>query len=126
MTPFLTNITFILFIMELQSFKKSLNASTKELKEVRVLNFVKEAKMNADLFIQEKEREIMEKESRLAQLLDLGESTTVSISQKLRDIDSKKLMAEVYQLTIDIDDAKRELKIMTETRDSLFPSDEKV
>lgn len=80
--------------------------------------------MNADLFIQEKEREIMEKESRLAQLLDLGESTTVS--QKLIDIDSKKLMAEVYQLTIDIDDAKRELKIMTETRDSLFPSDEKI
>lgn len=66
----------------------------------------------------------MEKESRLAQLLDLGESTTVS--QKLIDIDSKKLMAEVYQLTIDIDDAKRELKIMTETRDSLFPSDEKI
>lgn len=68
----------------------------------------------------------MEKESRLAQLLDLGESTTVSISQKLRDIDSKKLMAEVYQLTIDIDDVKRELKIMIETRDSLFPGDEKV
>ena len=107
--------------MELQSFEKALNADSKTLRQSRVANFVKNAESDATLLIQQKEREVREMEDRLSTLLDLGEDTTISIAQKVQKVDTKQLMEEIYQLSVDIEYAKMDLEIMKKVNKQLFP-----
>ena len=60
-------------------------------------------------------------EDKLSTLLDLGEDTTVSIAQKVQKVDTKQLMEEIYQLSVDIEYAKMDLEIMKKVNKQLFP-----
>lgn len=108
-------------MMELQSFEKALNADAKTLRQSRVANFVENAKSDAILLIQQKERAIREMEDKLSNLLDLGEDTTISIAQKVQNVNTKDMMAQIYQLSVDIELARQDLEIMRKVHSQLFP-----
>jgi hypothetical protein len=110
--------------MNLQSFEKALNASAADLRQTRVSNFVKNAKADADLLIQTKERTIRQMEDRLSSLLDLGEDNTMSIAKKVQNVNTNQLMSKIYQLSVDIELAKQDLEIMKKVNAQLFPEKE--
>lgn len=108
--------------MDIKPFSVALNASAAELRKSRVANFVQNAKSDAELILKDKERSIRDMEDKLARLLDLGEDQTISIASKIKDIDTKEMMKEVYQLGVDIELERQDLKIMQDLFNSLFPA----
>lgn len=105
----------------MKSFVESLNLEPKQLREERVKTFVENIESDAVVIRLDAKRQVNELNSKLSQLTDLGEDNTMSIASKLKNINTRNLMEEIYKTAVELRVAEQNLEVIDKAFNELFP-----
>lgn len=110
----------------MKSFKEQLNGNSKQVRELRVQNFLKMASERSKSLIEVGENgkcAYRDLQNRLESLLDIMPDSSIDLSSKLSTIDVSKLVENINKTTSDMVNVARIIKRRVAVHNRLFPDD---
>ena len=107
----------------MKSFEKIIGANAADLRETRVKNTVRNAEAASRAMVEAQKQAFRDKQTKLADMLDLGATNTQDIATHLKGFDATKFVNELYPLAVQMAVDARTVTIMVNVHNSLFPED---
>lgn len=105
----------------MNSFSKMIGASAEALRETRVKNTVRNAEAASRQKVEAAKQEFRNMQTKLEDLVDLGATNTQDIATHLKGFNAEDFVSKLYPLTTDMAVKAREVAIMVNVHNKLFP-----
>lgn len=106
----------------MENFENILGASAKDLRNTRVKNAVRNTESYSYQKVEDAKQEFRNLQSKLDDLLDIGATNTMEIATHLKNFNHQEFVDTLYPLIVEMAVKAREVAIMVNVHNSLFPN----
>lgn len=107
----------------MKDFKSLIGASTKELRETRVKNVVRNTSAASKRKIEDDKQAFRDLQSKIENHMDLGITNTTDLASNLKDFDPSPWCNELYSMSRELALKAVDIKIKVNIHNKLFPDD---